>query len=70
MTRAAVKKYGRRKGGTYGRTHGPTRGNSKRTANKAVRRSDKLYIDAITGANPRATEKLIRGLKAAWYGKD
>lgn len=38
MNRAAVKKFGRRKAGTYGRTHGPTRGNSKRAANKAVRR--------------------------------
>lgn len=38
MDRSAVKKFGRRKAGTWGRTHGPSRGNTKRAANKAVRR--------------------------------
>lgn len=33
-----LKKFSRRKAGTYGRTHGPSRGNSKRVANKAARR--------------------------------
>ena len=66
MDRNSTKKLGRRKGGTWGRTHGPTRGNSKRAANKAVRRAEKKYIDAITGADPVATAKLIKGLRAAW----
>jgi hypothetical protein len=39
MNRNAIKKLGRRKGGTWGRTHGPTRGNSKRIANKATRKT-------------------------------
>lgn len=39
MIRAFLKKFGRRRAGTYGRTHGKSRGNSKRAANKAVRRS-------------------------------
>jgi hypothetical protein len=41
--RAADKKLGRRKAGTYGRTHGPSRGNSKRAANKAVRKAARLF---------------------------
>lgn len=36
--RSSLKKLGKWKTGTYGRTHGPTRGNSKRRANKAVRK--------------------------------
>ena len=64
MDRNSAKKLGRRKAGTYGRTHGPTRGNCMRAANKAVRRS--WYQDAITGADPRATAKLVKGLRAAW----
>ena len=43
-TKAADKKLGRRKAGTYGRTHGPSRGNSKRAANKAVRKAAKRCI--------------------------
>jgi hypothetical protein len=39
MKWATLKKMGRRKAGTYGRVHGPTKGNSKRVANKAVRRT-------------------------------
>lgn len=46
MNRSALKKLGRRKAGTYGRTHGATRGNSKRAANKAVRKSGTLkFLD-------------------------
>ena len=37
--RSFLKKVGRRRAGTYGRTHGPSRGNSKRAANKAVRKT-------------------------------
>jgi hypothetical protein len=37
--RNTLKKLGRRKAGTYGRTHGPSKGNSKRRANKAIRRA-------------------------------
>jgi len=33
-----LKKLGRRKAGTWGRLHGPSRGNSKRVANKAIRK--------------------------------
>ena len=38
--RSTLKKIGRRKAGSYGRVHGPTKGNSKRMANKAVRKVD------------------------------
>lgn len=36
--RGSLKKVGRRKAGTWGRTHGPSRGDTKRIANKAVRK--------------------------------
>lgn len=39
MFRSTMKKIGRRKAGTYGRTHGPSRGDTKRMANKAVRKA-------------------------------
>lgn len=53
--RSALKKLGRRKAGTYGRTHGPSRGNSKRVANKAVRKID-----------PRTSHEDIEGISNKW----
>jgi hypothetical protein len=41
ITRSSEKKRGRRKAQTWGRTHGPSRGNSKRIANKGVRKEAK-----------------------------
>lgn len=38
LDRGSLKKVGRRKAGTWGRTHGPSRGDTKRIANKAVRK--------------------------------
>lgn len=43
--RAWLKKYGRRKAGTWGRVHGPSRGNSKRAASKAVRRFYRTHTE-------------------------
>lgn len=45
--RSTNKKLGRRKAGTWGRTYGPRRGNTKRAANKAVRRAEKLTIGPL-----------------------
>lgn len=72
MNRSSLKKLGRRKAGTYGRTHGPTRGNSKRHANKAVRRTvsydDVSLIAMSTGGQRRHPIIIHEGIVKEWVG--